>query len=447
MSMRFLPDQPITQCSQDVLGFSAFVDTIVESLQNTSCPFVFGILGEWGSGKTSIMRMIEEKMAHSLEKLSTPNQVQVPIWFDAWLYENETNVIYPLLHVIHKNLIEQLCEHSKNKEKLKQLEKQFSRVVKGSFLALSDLGLRAATHLFIGETMKLKEVQEILELVEKDPRLSLLEAAMGKWANEVGELRQAFEELLGCYAEEISLAKAVDAKYIRFVIFIDDLDRCLPETVVRILESIKNFLNSSNTIFVLGINPRVVYQGIRSKYPSLDVDGREYLEKIINYSYFVPEPGGQLAAAFAQKGLENLNLGVDSSEGMKDAFAKFGKVIQSSRFSNPRKIKRILNRYLLWLNGNPSDTFSRANIARLIVIAEYFPALFSVFLSQAPNSNGVPKDLLDLNLHELEQKYGVAIGPFRQVALMSDLFNFEEGRALKEFHEHVKEVLAITNSV
>ena len=99
--------------------------------------------------------------------------------------------------------------------------------------------------------------------------------------------------MLLAYAKEYPFNKpGATAEDARFVILIDDLDRCLPETVIAILEKIKNFLavEDSPCIFVLALNPKVVYQGIRVKYHGLEIDGREYLEKIINYSFYVPEP-------------------------------------------------------------------------------------------------------------------------------------------------------------
>ncbi len=68
------------------------------------------------------------------------------------------------------------------------------------------------------------------------------------------------------------------------MILIDDLDRCLPETVIRVLENLKNHLTISRCVCVLALDARIVYQGISVKYGGAMVDGREYLEKFLNYS-------------------------------------------------------------------------------------------------------------------------------------------------------------------
>src|SRR5262249_11553464 len=158
-----------------------------------------------------------------------------------------------------------------------------------------------------------KDVKEQLEDVEAHP--DELEATLSKWADQVAELKKAFDTLLKEYAAKLAtLNKTLAPEDIRFVILIDDLDRCLPETVIAILESIKNYLTVKNCIFILGINPRVVYEGIRIKYRGMEIDGREYLEKIINYSFYVPEPDATLIAQFAIKRLDQLVGAPDKSK-------------------------------------------------------------------------------------------------------------------------------------
>jgi len=447
MRMRFVPDQPILQDKDDGLGFSKLVTTMQDSFQNTSCPFVYGVIGDWGSGKTSIMRMLFNRLEDHLSQGEQKDWAFIPIWFDAWIYENEANVVYPLLHAIRKNLTDRL-----GPDAMKELEKSFLKVAKGTLLALTDLGLRTVTQHFIGEKLQLKDVKEAIDLASQDERLTRVEKALKEWTDKVGELQDGFESLLTEYAAK--LCQKEPNRYtpdkVRFVIFIDDLDRCLPETVVRILESIKNFLTAANCIFVLGINPRIVYQGIRSKYPSLEVDGREYLEKIINYSFYVPDPDIADAKEFASKLLANLLLD-EKPAGMDGAFADFARALEQSRFTNPRKIKRILNRYLLFLNqhGVASTKFSNLNTVRLIVLAEYFPSLFSLFLS-SPDT--VRKELYSVaegaDVKTFEEKYGVPLTPlYRQVTVMKDLFNFQIESTLAQLSDHVEAVFAITRSL
>lgn len=74
----------------------------------------------------------------------------------------------------------------------------------------------------------------------------------------------------------------------KLFIFIDDLDRCLPENTVKLIEAIKNFLSADNTLFVLAIDQRVISEMIEKKYNIHNWYGTEYLLKIIPYYFELP---------------------------------------------------------------------------------------------------------------------------------------------------------------
>src|SRR5262245_43361884 len=121
LNMHFLPDEPIKTFAddheekdasrKDALGFAAFADQLHRAIKGAQSPFVFGVLGDWGTGKTSILHLLEAR-------LKTEN-TYIPIWFDAWRYENETNILYPLLHAIQK------CHKAMAPEKGPQFESAF----------------------------------------------------------------------------------------------------------------------------------------------------------------------------------------------------------------------------------------------------------------------------------------------------------------------------------
>src|SRR6185436_907837 len=75
----------------------------------------------------------------------------------------------------------------------------------------------------------------------------------------------------------------------RMVVFVDDLDRCLPEKAIEVLEAIKVFLDVEGCVFVLGLDHQVIARGIKAKYKDRDVvDGNLYLEKIIQLPFQIP---------------------------------------------------------------------------------------------------------------------------------------------------------------
>lgn len=196
MKMRFLPDEPITSSLQDLLGLSDFVQLIERSIVHTEPPFVFGVLGEWGSGKTSALRLLENRLASNFRDGEYP---VVPIWFNAWQYENETNIIYPLLYAIKRSYDQRVGAI----DEAKGFGQKFLQVVATSTLALTDVGLRAVTKHFTGEALSLDDVATHLKAVQERP--GDLERVLGSWADQVSDLHKAFKELLDSYANELAL--------------------------------------------------------------------------------------------------------------------------------------------------------------------------------------------------------------------------------------------------
>lgn len=89
----------------------------------------------------------------------------------------------------------------------------------------------------------------------------------------------------------------------RVVLFIDDLDRCPPEKVVEVLESVQLLLKTKLFIVVMGIDTRYVTRALEKVYtgilrPGGDPSGLDYVEKILTLSYRVKPVRGDAAAVF-----------------------------------------------------------------------------------------------------------------------------------------------------
>ena len=81
-----ISDEPLIMLSDDVakkpiLGLDRFAETIVRMVKGSDPKLSIGIYGEWGSGKTTLMRLVETKLTKS-EKI-------LCVWFNAWRYERE----------------------------------------------------------------------------------------------------------------------------------------------------------------------------------------------------------------------------------------------------------------------------------------------------------------------------------------------------------------------
>ena len=164
----------------------------------------------------------------------------------------------------------------------------------------------------------------------------------------------------------------------KFIVFVDDLDRCLPEKAIDMLEAIKVFLEADGCVFVIAVDPNVIIEGIRVKYrdfalrengeADLPITGDDYLEKIIQLPFYLPPVTHDDMVKF---------IGTQ----MADLSEECAEVFALGMEANPRKIKRTLNVY--WMHGrvaslrdNLKDKIQPVRLAKVVVIQNRYPDLY-----------------------------------------------------------------------
>lgn len=112
---------------------------------------------------------------------------------------------------------------------------------------------------------------------------------------EISNLRTIFGEILS------------EAK-VRLVVLVDDLDRCLPETMISTLEAMRLLLFVDRTIFVIAADEFAIKNAVRIRYGA-DYDKKDligsYFDKLIQIPVRVPHPSHNeircyLTALFAE---------------------------------------------------------------------------------------------------------------------------------------------------
>jgi formylglycine-generating enzyme required for sulfatase activity len=163
---------------------------------------------------------------------------------------------------------------------------------------------------------------------------------------------------------------------LKIVVFIDDLDRCLPEKAVELLEGLKVLLDLSGFVFVIAVAREVIEQGIRVRYKELysnDAGGstfleQDYLEKIIQFPFALPPPD-----------LHRLKSMVDSYLKDLPGAKPYLETIQKSLGTNPRSLKRCINNlsYTFWVAKRKGEFWPELLI-KMTLIAFLFPGFYRV---------------------------------------------------------------------
>jgi predicted KAP-like P-loop ATPase len=288
------------ETSSDYLHFSvvsqAVADMIVESGKS---PISIGVSGSWGSGKSSMVKMIGQE----LKKRDEAEKNYIFLEFNAWLYQGYDDARTALLQAVSKKLSSEMEKRKTPKDdgawdKLKKFTKrinwfQVSKLVLPLFAgfipgvnAVGALGsLVSAISDSIenpDETSKNSEaVNKAFENLAPEVK-ELLKAEATKPATEQIEgLRKDFQELL----EKLN---------VKLVVLVDDLDRCLPETAVSTLEAMRLLLFVDRTAFIIAADEQMIRNGVKAHFGDVELSEgliTSYFDKLIQVPITVPHLG------------------------------------------------------------------------------------------------------------------------------------------------------------
>jgi hypothetical protein len=131
------------------------------------------------------------------------------------------------------------------------------------------------------------------------------------------------------------------------VVFIDDLDRCADDAIVQVCEAVKLYLDAPGLIFVIACDLSVLARGVSVSARGGMGEGRAYLEKIIQVAYRVPP--------LDESKIRSLVLGYGRRSGISNVIDDLVTGILIERAGrNPRRIKRIINSFVLEYQLNPA---------------------------------------------------------------------------------------------
>lgn len=236
---------------RDCLGYQSYVHVLAELCTHPDlAPLTLGIFGSWGSGKTSLMRMLRTHIE------ANPGKTVKTLWFNAWRYEGREEAQSALIHAILAKLAEDKTLFEDAKEVFKRLKNGASVLKLGKFIGKSLMTLTPDVDGFIDCFRE--ESEKIAETMER--------------------FHADFEEVLA------------RGKIDRIVVFIDDLDRCSSEKVIETFETIKLFLDTPACTFVIGADAEKIEQAVGEVYKVPDGRRRkDYLEKIVQIPFTIPE--------------------------------------------------------------------------------------------------------------------------------------------------------------
>lgn len=339
-------DEPATQ---DLLAFRAVAETAADALfEDDLDPIAIGLSGAWGSGKTSVLELIKKEIG---ARAAADKKVLI-VSTQPWRYDPAVGPKESLIAEVLTALnIEFKTEDAVGKAGLDAFKKLVKKVNWSKAIKMT-----AKTAI----TMQLPGLDDVFSLVSDDPESLDSEKGMAAF-------REEFEALL---------ADPALAHIARVVVLVDDLDRCLPNTVVETLEAIRLFLSAKGMSFIIAADEDRVAEAIGKKFetpagePGAESPARLYLHKIVQTTIPLPalsrfdteaflflllakaevaDKFDEIIARCDELRQETGSLdGLELEEGSPAAVhlvtaARLTPILYEKFHGNPRRIKRFLN--------------------------------------------------------------------------------------------------------
>lgn len=246
--MNYNADRPIESGEQDLLGRLYFANQFGKAIYeyNGSDGLVIGLFGKWGTGKTSVINMT----LNEINRLSEKDENKPMIMrFAPWNYSDKNNLISLFFQSL-KNQVD-IQDNSEFKNKVGKALIDYS----GALDALSVIPAIGSGIATVLKTLAQAKGANLSQSPNLDKTRKILEDALIK----------------------------VDKK---IIIIIDDIDRLTNSQIRDIFQLVKQVADFPNVIYLLSMDREVVCRALTEIQ---NVDGRDYLEKIIQVPFELPE--------------------------------------------------------------------------------------------------------------------------------------------------------------
>lgn len=435
------------ETSEDLLGYSVHADLLRKVICNPkNLPVTIGLYGDWGSGKSSVLRI--------LEKAFKDDEDTVIIYFDGWSFESFDDAKMALIQGIITKLEDNLTTGNAIKEEVKTLFKKIKKSV--NWMRVLQIGVKtalpiAATVATGGAAIGPLIVKELLDKGDSVKDFLLSKEAGDAMNNIIAKGDEEEDKYKAVREFREDFQKLIDETgKSRVIVLIDDLDRCLPRRIIDNLEAIKLFLNVQKTAFIIAADEFIVSNAIKTEYSELIAKaeengkteknprdlGKSYMEKFIQLPYKLPtlsrkEVESFITLLFCKSELEETEFELirnDFSEFIKNNkfetygwdriskkidiekcpdlsrtvgfITKFSNIISNTLLGNPRLIKRFLNAYELRVGlldvSNLGSQENRFVLLKLMLLEYAHESLFKKLYEWTFAGKGYSEDLKNL---------------------------------------------------
>lgn len=253
---------------------SKVAQTIGLVIEEGRLPYTIGLFGTWGSGKTTCLALLAQRVAK--KKGSASPQI---IYFNAWKYAGFMEVVPSLIYKILNFGV----SPSEDKSTL------IARIMLSLGSKYSDqIGRWMSEKIGVDPVEIMRDVHRLNQVVD-GRRPPVPKSVVDTYYTQVDKAQDLLLDVLGTTESPGGNKRAT-------VVLIDELDRCDPDEAFNVIRQLRIFfaMRKVPLVFVLSANPEPIGLAIKHRYgldsPGADYEARRILEKFVDAYVDMSEP-------------------------------------------------------------------------------------------------------------------------------------------------------------
>jgi hypothetical protein len=387
-TLQLISDEPISERKADKLGYRELAETIARAAVGTEGPLTIGVSGEWGAGKTSMLQLVKSRLQEDASRDAAVDNV-LAVWFNAWEEEHIDRPVVSLMAAIAESIERKglvrwygwllaLLGWLKKRGAWLAARTPLHRLLRAVARKVSSVMLGiwgwCSPHLPSWLTRRLRDEALSVSAMKLRRTLRSVATTVSEWKVNAGVPNALTVGIPSMFSVQANFKGATEQRReldafkkvaqgknrnLKVVVFIDDLDRCLPWQAVRLLEAIKLALGQRCFVFVLGLDPRHLIAHMVKLYHDQGIttskaDGQSYFQKLVQVWFNVPKDE-EYFPTFVGKHIELVSrLGV-LTPGTDQSYADLIKkhvapYAGAACYWNPRRVVRLLNMFITELS-------------------------------------------------------------------------------------------------
>lgn len=327
---------PFANCK---LEREKYADILTSLITKYDDGFVLAINNKWGYGKTTFLKMWQQKLI---------NLEFETIYFNAWENDFENNPFTAILSELNQKI------GSKSQEKFKSILTKASKIITSAVPSIAE-------HL-VKKYLGISHIEDLTKDIAKSG-IEIFQTEIEDYISRKKSIEDFRLELEKYLAEDLTKRP--------LVFFIDELDRCRPNYAVEVLENIKHLFSVNGIVFILSIDKEQLGHAVKGVYGSAEINSDEYLRRFIDLEYSLPDPNIEQYCKFLFEQNDFNLFFVDRNKNdfgdEKDSFLSIANVLFNQSDVSLRQIDKIFTHSRVALRSFDYNSYVFPNLFLFLV--------------------------------------------------------------------------------